>query len=70
MARSSSDSTSAIPPFRGSGPGGTLTEADARKLLDEHARSGLSLNAFAARRGLSGERLGWWLCRFRRAEAA
>lgn len=70
MARSSSDSTSAIPPFRGSGPGGTLTEVDARKLLDEHARSGLSLNAFAASRGLSGERLGWWRCRFRRAEAS
>ena len=47
MARSCLNSTSAVPPFPNSGPGGTLTEADAPELLDEHARSGLSLNAFA-----------------------
>lgn len=70
MARSSPDSTTAIPRFRGSGPGGTLTEADARTLLAEHARSGRSLKSFAASRGLTGERLGWWRGRFRDADAA
>jgi hypothetical protein len=70
MARSSPDSTTAIPRFRGSGPGGTLTEADARTLLDEHARSGRSLKSFAASHGLTGERLGWWRGRFRDADAA
>lgn len=68
MARSSPESTTAITPFRGSGPGGTLTEADARKLLDEHARSGRSLKSFAESRGLTGERLGWWRGRFRDAD--
>lgn len=70
MARSSPESTTAITPFRGSGPGGTLTEADARTLLGEHARSGRSLKSFAESRGLTGERLGWWRGRFRDAEAA
>jgi hypothetical protein len=70
MARSSPEPTTAIPRFRGSGPGGTLTEADARMLLDEHARSGRSLQSFAASRGRTGERLGWWRGRFREAEAA
>jgi len=47
-----------------------LTEADARTLLAEHARSGRSLKSFAASRGLTGERLGWWRGRFRDADAA
>jgi hypothetical protein len=37
-----------------------LTETEARALLDEQARSGLSFADFARSRNLSRQRLGWW----------
>jgi hypothetical protein len=37
-----------------------LTETEARALLDEQARSGLSFADFARSRSLSRQRLGWW----------
>ena len=51
-------------PFLGSGPNGTLTEVDARTLLDEQAHSGLSFQHFAFARGLSPQRLSWWKSKF------
>lgn len=61
-----SDTASSTTPsaFLGSGRGGTLTEAEARALLDEQARSGLSFTEFARARRLSPQRLSWWKARF------
>lgn len=56
----SSPSSSAVV---GVGPGGTLTEAEARALLDEQPRSGLSFTEFARSKGLPMQRLGWWKAR-------
>lgn len=36
------------------------TEAHARRLLDAHEKSGLSLAAFARREGVRARRLQWW----------
>jgi hypothetical protein len=47
----------------GVGPGGTLTEAEARALLEEQPRSGLSFTEFARSKGLPMQRLGWWKAR-------
>ena len=47
-------------PFVGSGVKGQMTERDARALLEEFARSGMSLRAFSSARGFNGARLGWW----------
>lgn len=49
------------PKYVGSGPRGTLTKAEAAELLAEHRESGLSLAAFARKRGIGAERLRWWL---------
>lgn len=38
----------------------TWTPEDARRVLDEAARSGESIAAFARRRGLTSARLYWW----------
>ena len=57
-------SSSSPHPFVGSGPNGTLTEVDARTLLDEQAHSGLSFQHFAFARGLSPQRLSWWKSKF------
>ena len=57
-------SSSSPHPFVGSGPNGTLTEIDARTLLDEQAHSGLSFQHFAFARGLSPQRLSWWKSKF------
>jgi hypothetical protein len=59
----------APPRFVGSGPGGTLTEKDARALLAEQARSGLTLPDFARSKGLSPQRLFWWRTKFARQKA-
>lgn len=48
------------PKYAGSGPRGTLTKAEAAELLAEHKASGLSLAAFARKRGIGVERLRWW----------
>jgi hypothetical protein len=37
-----------------------LTKAEAAELLAEHKASGLSLAAFARKRGIGVERLRWW----------
>jgi hypothetical protein len=53
-------STGRIAMTGGSGPGGKLTEDDARALLAAWKASGSSLSAFARGRGLGAERLRWW----------
>ena len=60
-----SDTTSSPSPSAvvGGGPRGTLTEAEARALLDEQPRSGLSFTEFARSKGLPMQRLGWWKAR-------
>jgi len=60
-----SDTTSSPSPSAvvGGGPGGTLTEAEARALLEEQPRSGLSFTEFARSKGLPMQRLGWWKAR-------
>ena len=60
-----SDTTSSPSPSAvvGGGPGGTLTEAEARALLEEQPHSGLSSTEFARCKGLSMQRLGWWTAR-------
>lgn len=55
--------------YQGSGPHGTLTEAEARVLLEELARSGKTLAAFAHDKGMSGSRLGWWKKKFSKHRA-
>ncbi len=40
--------------------GARWTAEDARQILDEWARSGKTLHAFARRRGLVPQRLWWW----------
>ncbi len=45
------------------------TRAQARKVIDELERSGLSLAQFGRERGLSAGRLGTWRSRFRREAA-
>lgn len=58
-------STSRTPTrYVGRGPQGTITAEEARALLDEHARSGLTLKAFCLARGLGPQRLSWWKTRF------
>jgi hypothetical protein len=51
-------------PYVGSGRNGLITEDEARSLLEEHARSGLTLRDFAASRGLNPQRLDWWRAKF------
>ena len=51
-------------PYVGSGRNGLITEGDARALLDEQARSGMTLQAFAIARGLEPQRLSWWKSKF------
>ena len=50
--------------YVGSGRNGLITEDDARALLDEQARSGMTLQAFAVARGLKPQRLSWWKSKF------
>lgn len=47
-----------------------LTAAAARRLLDEHARSGLPLAAFEREHGLTRNVLSAWRARFRREAAS
>ena len=51
-------------PYVGRGPNGLITEDEARSLLEEHARSGMSLRDFAISRGLNPPRLDWWRAKF------
>lgn len=69
MAQSRGDATAAVR-FVGRGPHGTLTEQDARELLNEQARRGIPLPDFARSKGLSPQRLHWWRSKFARAETA
>lgn len=66
MAHDRTSPRSQVAPFAGHGPFGTLTEQEARQLLQEHARSGQSLKAFALSRGLTPQRLSWWKSKFAR----
>jgi hypothetical protein len=43
------------------------TEADARRVLADWERSGITLEAFARSRGLVPQRLAWWRKRLRAA---
>lgn len=47
-------------PFVGRGPNGQITEDEARALLDELGRSGLTLRDFTLARGIKPQRLSWW----------
>jgi hypothetical protein len=58
-----SDATE-VEPFVGHGPGGTLTESEARALLAELKTSGMTMKAFAKARGMHPQRLSWWRGRF------
>ena len=49
---------------------GTRREREVRALFREQARSGLTVKAFAERRGMSPETLYWWRCELRRRESA
>ena len=51
-------------PYVGSGRNGLITEDEARSLLDEQARSGMTLQDFAVARGLKPQRLSWWKSKF------
>lgn len=57
------------PSFTGHGPKGTLTEGDARALLDECEHLGMDLAPFARSKGLLPQRLSWWKQKFERAAA-
>ncbi len=50
--------------FVGSGPGGLITETEARALLDELAGSGMTLRDFARSKGFKPQRLDWWRAKF------
>lgn len=41
-----------------------LTEQQARLLLEEHARSGMTVSAFCRSKGLKRDRLVWWQKKF------
>jgi len=51
-------------PYVGSGRNGLITEDDARALLEEQTRSGMTLRDFAHSRGLKPQRLSWWKSKF------
>ena len=51
-------------PFVGSGPNGLITEAEARALLDEQERSGMTMVQFARSKGFKPQRLEWWKSKF------
>lgn len=46
------------------------TESEAREELRRYERSGLSLSAYARKRGVSIQRLSWWRKRLGKQEAA
>ena len=56
--------SSAPRPYVGSGRNGLITAEEARSLLDQQARSGLSLQAFARSLGIRPQRLSWWKSEF------
>ena len=51
-------------PYVGSGRNGLITEDDARALLEEQTRSGMTLRDFARSRGLEPQRLSGWKSKF------
>lgn len=59
-----SDAVPSPRPYVGSGRNGLITEDEARALLDEQARSGMTLQDFAIARGLKPQRLSWWKSKF------
>jgi hypothetical protein len=48
---------------------GQLTEQQARLLLEEHARSGMTVSAFCLSKGFKRDRLVWWQKKFARVSS-
>ena len=69
MARARDMQRTTATPYRGRGPGGVLTEQDARELLAEHAHSGLTFQEFTLSKGLVPQRLQWWKSKLTRPAA-
>ena len=53
----------------GSRRAGPLTEQEARLLIEEHARSGMTVSAFCLSKGFKRDRLVWWQKKFARVSS-